>query len=166
SDNTVATVNSAGTATARARGTATIIASYTVDGESYAAAAVLTVAQQIVEVHRLEITPAETTISEGASLTYQTRLFTDIYTDGILSHRDTSGAVLANTDVLWSITSGSSCATVNAAGVVTGVSLGDVTVKATYKNDTSVTTTALLHIDNVYNVDPGTGGTGSGGGNY
>ncbi len=166
SDNAVATINAGGTATARARGIATIIASYSADGESYTAAGTLTVAQQVAEVCRIEITPAETTISEGATLTYVVRKYTDIYTDGILSFKDLTGVVIPNTDVAWSIVSGGSCATVNSSGIATGVSPGDVTVKATYRSDASVTATALLHIDNVYNVDPGTGGTGSGGGNY
>lgn len=166
SDNAVATINAGGTATARARGIATIIASYSADGESYTAAGTLTVAQQVAEVCRIEITPAETTISEGATLTYVVREYTDIYTDGILSFKDLTGVVIPNTDVAWSIVSGGYCATVNSSGIATGVSPGDVTVKATYRSDASVTATALLHIDNVYNVDPGTGGTGSGGGNY
>ncbi len=166
SDSAVATINAGGTATARARGTATIIASYSADGESYTAAGTLTVAQQVAAVCRIEITPAETTISEGASITYEIRKYTDIYTDGVLSFKDLTGAVIPNTDVIWNIVSGGAFATVNASGVATGISPGDVTVKATYNSDTSVTATALLHIDNVYNVDPGTGGTGSGGGNY
>lgn len=74
--------------------------------------------------------------------------------------------VIPNTDVDWSIVEGAACAEVNASGVVVGSALGDAVIKASYKNDTSVTATALLHIDVVYNVEPGNGDTGSGSGNY
>lgn len=166
SDNTVAAINTEGLVMARARGMTTIIASYTVDGESYTASGTLTVAQQVTAVYRMEIAPAETTISEGVTLTYMIRRYRDIYTDGVLSFKDLTGEVIPNTEAIWSIVSGGAFAMVNASGVATGIAPGDVTVKATYISDTSVTATALLHIDNVYNVDPGTGGTGSGEGNY
>jgi hypothetical protein len=166
SDNNVATVDASGTVTARGRGNATVIAGYFADGENYTASATVSVAQQFVEVYRLEITPTETTISEGASLTYEVRKYTDVYSDGILSVEDHTGILISNTDVNWSVESGGAFASVSATGVATGVASGDATVKASYKADTSVTATALLHVDTIYNVDPGTGSTGAGGGNY
>ena len=166
SDITVANVNGAGLVTATGRGTAAITGRFTAEGETYSVTASVTVAQQIVEKHRLALTPAETTIAEGSSLTYGVRRYTDIYTDGILSYVDQTGMVIPNSDVDWCVAEGAACAEVNASGVVLGFALGDAVIKASYKNDTSVTATALLHIDVVYNVEPGNGDTGSGSGNY
>ena len=166
SDNNVAAVNAAGTVTARGSGTATLTGRYSADGESYTVTVSVTVARQISEKYRLLLAPTETTIAEGASLTYTVRRFTDIYIDGILSYIDQTGTVIPNTDVGWSIVEGSACAEVDAAGTALGKALGDAVVRAVYKNDTTVTAAALLHIDVVYNVEPGSGDTGSGEGNY
>ncbi|MBO4656757.1 MAG: Ig-like domain-containing protein [Bacteroidales bacterium] len=161
-----ASVSSGGLVTALAVGNTVVLGTYTHDGETYPATAVITVVRQFQEVRRLEILPAETTISEGATMTYEVRKYTDIYADGVETYHDAEGVAVPNTDVNWSVTSGGAYASVNASGVATGLASGDATVKATLRSDTSLTATALLHVDVVFNVDPGDEEPGSGNGNY
>ena len=120
----------------------------------------------MLEVYRLGLSPEETTIGEGATQTYQVRKYTDIYVDGTLTYQDPTGVILSNSDVNWSVSNGSAYATVNASGVATGVASGDATIKVALKSNTSLTATALLHVDVVFNVDPGDSNSGSGSGNY
>lgn len=166
SGSAVAGISAEGTVSALSAGTAIVEASYTKDGETYTATATVNVVQHLVNVYRLKISPAESTISEGATQTYVVYKYTDIYSDGILSYEDPSGVIIPNTEVNWSIVSGSAYATVDASGIATGVASGDAIVRATFKEDTSIISSALLHIDDVFNVEPGDGGSGSGGGNY
>lgn len=161
-----ASVSGSGLVSGMAVGTATVVAGYAFEGETYPATATVSVVRQMTESYRLGLTPSETTIAEGATLTYEVRKYTDIYTDGVLSYRDPEGVVISNSSVNWSVTGGGSCVTVNAAGVATGVASGDATIKAALKSNTSLTATALLHVDVVFNVDPGEGGSGNGSGNY
>ena len=161
-----ASVNGGGLVSALTPGTATIVAGYAIDGVTYPATATVTVVRQMTERYRLGLTPEETTVGEGATQTYVVRKYTDIYVDGVLSYRDLSGVVISNSTVNWSVVSGGSYATVNAAGVATGVASGDATIKAVLKSDTSLTATAILHVDVVFNVDPGQGGSGNGSGNF
>ena len=161
-----ASVNGGGLVSALTPGTATIVAGYAIDGVTYPATATVTVVRQMTERYRLGLTPEETTVGEGATQTYVVRKYTDIYVDGVLSYRDPSGVVISNSTVNWSVVSGGSYATVNAAGVATGVASGDATIKAVLKSDTSLTATAILHVDVVFNVDPGQGGSGNGSGNF
>ena len=161
-----ASVSSSGLVTALAVGNTVVLGTYTYDGDTYPATAVITVVRQFQEVRRLEILPAETTISEGATLTYEVRKYTDIYADGVETYHDPDGVVVPNTDVTWSVTSGGAYASVNSSGVATGLASGDATVKAVLKSDTSLKATALLHVDVVFNVDPGDEEPGSGNGNY
>ena len=118
--------------------------------------------------HRIVLTPEEATIYVGGSnntQSYTVRMYTDVYTNGVRTTTDTVGEIISNSSVTWSIVNGSH-ASINQSGVATAVSIGDATVKAVLKSDTSVYDTALLHIDKDFNVNPGTGGSGSGGGNY
>ena len=159
-------VTSGGLVTGLAVGNTVVLGTYTYDGETYPATAVINVVRQFQEVRRLEILPAETTISEGATLTYEVRKYTDIYADGTETYHDLDGVVVLNADVNWSVTAGGSYASINASGVASGLASGDATIRATLKSDTSLTATALLHVDVVFNVDPGDEEPGSGNGNY
>lgn len=161
-----ASVNGSGLVSALAAGTATVVAGYSANGETYPATATVNVVRQMLEVYRLGLSPEETTIGEGATQTYQVRKYTDIYVDGTLTYQDPTGVILSNSDVNWSVSNGSAYATVNASGVATGVASGDATIKVALKSNTSLTATALLHVDVVFNVDPGDSNSGSGSGNY
>lgn len=166
SDTGVVSIDAVGMATAIGSGTATVTAEYPAGGETCTATATITVTRPYVAVRRLEITPSEATICEGSQFTYSVRMHTDIYYDGVLAYEDPTGVAILNTQVLWNITEGSQYATVNDSGVASGVAPGDAMVEASYKNDLSITAAAVLHVDADYNVEPGTGGSGSGGGNY
>ena len=161
-----ASVSSGGLVTGLAVGNTVVLGTYTYDGETYPATAVINVVRQFQEVRRLEILPAETTISEGATLTYEIRKYTDIYADGTETYHDLDGVVVTNADVNWNVTAGGSYVSINTSGVATGLASGDATIRATLKSDTSLTATALLHVDVVFNVDPGDEEPGSGNGNY
>ena len=140
----------------------------TTNGTASASATLTQTGIVIENRYRIVISPDEATIYVGGSnntQTYTVRKYTDVYTNGVRTTTDTVGEIISNSSVTWSIVSGSH-ATINQSGVATAVSIGDATVKAVLKSDTSVYDTALLHIDKDFNVNPGTGGSGSGGGNY
>lgn len=162
----IVSVSSSGLASALATGNAIILGTYNYSGETFPATAAVTVVTQIQEVYRIGIAPSETTIAEGATQSYEVRKYTDIYADGTMTYHDTTGTAVTNTDVEWSVSSGASYATINASGVATGVASGDAVVKAVLKSDRTLTATAVLHVDVVFNVDPGNGDTGSGSDNY
>ena len=161
-----ANVSSSGLVTALATGNVIVLGTYTYDGETWPATAIINVVRQRQEIHRIDISPSETTISEGATQTYEVRKYTDIYADGAEIYHDPTGVVISNTDVNWSVAAGGAYATLTASGVATGVDSGDATIRAVLKSDTSLSATAILHIDVVFNVDPGDGEPGSGNGNY
>lgn len=136
SSTSVATVNTSGLATAVASGSATVTAtlkSSVADYGHYTNTSVTgTLNVNSVITYALVFTvPANTTTSNrtrlevGYSKTLQVQLVT--YADGVETGRTT----LANSAVTWS--SGSTArATVSSAGVVTGVSTGDVNITAKY----------------------------------
>ena len=166
SGSSYASVNNNGLVTALALGNAIVLGTYTYGGETYPATASISVVGQVSEVHRIEISPSETTISEGSTQTYEVRKFTDIYADGVETYHDPSGDTIQNTDVNWTVMTGGAYAIINASGVATGLTSGDATIKAVLKSDSTITAIALLHVDVVFNVDPGDEEPGSGNGNY
>ena len=121
SNTAVATVDaSTGKITAVKAGTADIVAT-TTDG-SKTAKCTLTVKD--VVTYSLAITPANSSVYVGSTLTYAAKLTTT--TNGT-----PATTTLSNTAVTWS--SSSSAATISTAGVATGVSAGSVTITAKYK---------------------------------
>jgi uncharacterized protein YjdB/alpha-tubulin suppressor-like RCC1 family protein len=117
SDSTKATVSAAGLVTGVAVGTATITA--TSEGKTGTAA--VTIAQ--APVATVTVAPATVTV------------FTNSSTQFAATTKDANGTVLLGRAVTWS-TSDATKATVNGAGVVSGVALGTVTITATSETKT------------------------------
>lgn len=161
-----ASIGSNGLVTATAVGNVIVLGTYTYGGDTYPATATITVVRQVQEVYRIEISPSESTVSVGATQTYQVRKYTDIYADGVMTYHDETGVILQNSEVNWNVSAGAQYATVNASGVATGVASGDATIRAVLKSNTNLTATAILRVDVVFNVDPSDEDTGGGGGNY
>lgn len=161
SSTAVATVSS-GTATGRSAGTTTIKATWS--GKN--ATASLTVQDYVETRYRIKLTPAETTVNEGGTVTYTVTRYSDTWTNGVLTSTGTSGTTIANSNCSWSVTAGSDCASVSSSGVATGTSMGTATIKAALKSDSTVYATAVLNVDYTINVNPGSGGTGSGGNKF
>lgn len=161
SSTTTATVSN-GSATGLRAGTAVITASY--NGQS--ASAALTVQDLVEARYRITLSPAETTVNEGQTVTYTVRRYADTWTNGVITARDAIGTTIANSSCNWSVTEGADCASVSSAGVATANSMGTAVIKAALKTDSTVYATAVLNIDYTINVDPGSGGTGSGGNKF
>lgn len=146
----VATVNSSGLATAVSAGTATISAALKSSVANYGHYANTTVSgilnvNSVVTYALVFKVPEGTTTSSrkrlevGYSKTLQVELVT--YADGV----ETGRTVLDNSSVTWS--SGSTArATVSSAGVVTGVSTGDVNITAKYTPSGSSQLTATCYL--------------------
>ncbi len=111
----VATVSSAGIATAVAVGTATIRG--TTGGQTGSATLTVT-ATTPNPVATVTLSPTSDTVNVGQTVTYTPTL------------RDASGAVLTGRTIAWTSTN-TAVATVSSAGVVTGVGAGTATVRAT-----------------------------------
>ena len=91
------------------------------------------------------ISPASATLEVGYTRTYRATLRTWTVVNGVRTTY--SDSVLQNTTLTWSV-SNSSRATVNSVGQVTGVSVGTVTVTATYvpSGSPALTATASLTV--------------------
>jgi uncharacterized protein YjdB len=122
----VASVTAAGVVFAVAPGTATITAS----SEGRSGTALVTVVAPTIQ--RVEVTPTEATISEGASF----RLTATVY--------DSRGNVIPGQDVTWA-SSDTRIATVDETGRVRGVRQGTVTITATAGGKFG---TARVRVDN------------------
>ena len=164
SNASVATV-SGGRVSAYGAGTANITATYTSGGSTCTDVITVNVAGVITTAYRISLTPAETTVGIGGRQTYAVLMYTDIYSDGVLLSRDGTGQVIGNNMLTWT-SSDASVAAVSAAGVATGAAAGDVTITARLSSNLAVTATAILHVDTVFDIAPGSGDNGSGGGNY
>lgn len=112
SNSGVATVSPSGVVTAVAPGTATITAT----SEGRTGAASITVAP--MPVGSVIVSPPTATVTAGQTVSFSATV------------RDTSGAVVTDRVVTWR-SSNTAVATVSAAGVVTGVTPGVVTITAT-----------------------------------
>jgi uncharacterized protein YjdB len=115
----VATVNTSGVVTGVATGSATITATVTTPGQSgtIQAAAQVTVSSQ--PVASVAVTPSSGTVHVGYNRTF------------VAVARDSTGQLLPGRAMLWT-SSNQAIATVDAVtGVVTGVSLGNVQIRAT-----------------------------------
>src|SRR6266571_2025277 len=136
---TVATVNSSGVVTARAAGTASIIASS--GGQSDTA----TVTVAIVPVASLTLTPASATINVGATQAFTATL------------RDSAGGIITGPTVTWSSTA-TTVATVSTSGVATGVSAGSASIIASSggKSDTSALTVVSVPVVASVTIAPAT----------
>lgn len=124
-DPTVVTVNQEGVATAVAAGTAQIAAS--AGGLSRTIA--VTVSQRPIALVR--ISPPAGTVTLGSTLTLQGEAL------------DGTGALLPNRVFDWS-SSAPAIATVNAFGVVTGVSVGQATISATGEGKTGTAVVTVM----------------------
>jgi uncharacterized protein YjdB len=109
----VASVSPTGTVAAIAPGTATISA--TIEGVT--GSATVTVRQTVVQVASVTLTPSPIFLPSGASRTLTATV------------RDSAGGVLTGRTVTWQ-TSNAAVATVSAAGVVTQLTDGTVTITA------------------------------------
>jgi trimeric autotransporter adhesin len=127
SDNTVAMVSTAGVVTARAPGAAKIAA--TVLGVS--ATASIRVANR--DVATVQVTPAAVSVLVGATTPLEARTL------------DSEGGALTGRTITWS-TDNSSVATVNAQGVVTGVSAGSATITATSEGRSGAAVITVLAV--------------------
>jgi WD40 repeat protein len=121
----VATVSTDGLVTAVAVGTAVITAR--IDGVSGTA----TVTVSVSSIDRVTVTPSSVSIASGS-----TQAFT-------VAAYDAAGNVLANGGAISWASSNPSAATINSAGVASGVSAGLTTISATIQ---SVTGTATLGV--------------------
>lgn len=125
SQSAVATVSSAGVASCATLGSTTVSATLT--GKVGATTLTVTAA----ELEQLGVTPGATNLAAGLVLQY---VATGVYSDGsVVDVSATAG---------WA-SSAPSIATVNSAGVASGVSAGTATVSATLA---SITATSSLHI--------------------
>jgi uncharacterized protein YjdB len=132
SNTAVATVNSSGLVTAVAVGSATITA--TSEGKRGTAAITVT----LVPVASVTVSPASASIGVGG--TQQLSAVT----------KDSAGGTLTGRAVTWS-SSNTAVATVNASGLVTGVSAGSATITATSegKSGTAAITVIILPVATV-----------------
>ncbi|HMA39250.1 MAG TPA: Ig-like domain-containing protein [Gemmatimonadales bacterium] len=124
SDDAVATVDAAGLVTGIALGSATLTAA----SEGQSGTAIVTV---IVPVAKVEIAPAEASVDVGAT----------VQLSG--TPQDADGNPLTDRAVAWS-SSASLVATVNATGLVTGVSEGATTISATSEGKSGTATITVL----------------------
>jgi trimeric autotransporter adhesin len=128
SNTAVATVSSSGIATAVAVGTATI--SGATGGQSGNAALTVT-APAPNAVATVTLSPTSDTVTTGQTVTYTPTL------------RDAGGAVLTGRTITWSSTS-TAVATVSAAGVVTGVTAGTATIRASSEGQVGSATVLVV----------------------
>ncbi len=128
SDAAIATVSANGIAVGISVGTVTIGGTYAVDGIEFTGAGSLDVLATPPTFVSLDINGADM-VSIG--LTDQLEAIATL-SDGKTYN--------VNSNVTWT-SSSSAIATVDAMGVVTGVALGDVTITATAKNDSSIVAT-------------------------
>ncbi|MHB8874124.1 MAG: Ig-like domain-containing protein, partial [Myxococcaceae bacterium] len=149
SDAAVATVSSAGVATGVAAGSATVTAS--ASGQS--GSATLTVTAIPLVLTTITVSPATASVQTG-----QTSLFT-------ATGLDQNGGVMAGTTFTWT-SSDSAVATVDSAGLATGVADGQATLTASSqgKSGTAVlTVTAAPPVVATVVVTPSTGTVAVGG---
>jgi uncharacterized protein YjdB len=122
----VLTISATGLATGVSPGSATVVA--TVEGRTATAAVVVTAPP----VSTVSVTPATATVITGATLPLTATL------------RDVAGVVLPGRDVSWA-SSAPAVATVSAAGVVTGVSVGSATITATAEGRSSTSAITVIN---------------------
>jgi hypothetical protein len=135
SSTSVATINSAGLATAVSSGTTTIKAT---QGSITSSSATLTV-QVTKTLNSIAVTPAAQTIAPGATQQYTA---TGNYSDGTTQN--------ITSQVTWS-SSSTSVATINSAGLATAVSAGTTTIKATQGSITSSSATLTVQVTKTLN---------------
>jgi uncharacterized protein YjdB len=123
-DPSIATVTSTGVVTAKAVGTTTVSAT----SEGKTGAAIVTVTP--VPVATVTVQPSTTTVAVGGTVTL------------IAFPRDASGNVLTGRVVTWT-SSKTVFATVDSAGVVTGVKSGTTTITATCEGKTGTSTVTV-----------------------
>jgi uncharacterized protein YjdB len=124
SDNTIATVTSAGDVTGVGTGVATISAT----SEGQVGTATVTVG--MVPVASVTVTPPNATVDVGATVQLGA------------TPRDAAGNPLAGRNVTWS-SSADAIATVSSGGVVTGVTQGVVTITATVEGQSGSSTVTV-----------------------
>ena len=127
SNTAAATVSSAGVVTGVAPGTATITAT----SETKSGTATITVTPPPVST--VTISPSTATVVIGTTTTL------------IATTKDANGNVLTGRTVTWS-SSANGTATVSAAGVVNGISLGTVTITATSEGKTGTASVQVIPI--------------------
>ena len=128
SDTNIATVSASGVVTAVGNGLATITAK-TTDG-NFTASSTVTVDFAVVKVTGISVLPSTVNVTAGLTTTLTTTIFPDN---------------ARNKNVNWS-TGNAAIAKVDAAGVVTGVSPGNVTITATSADDNTITATSSVTV--------------------
>ncbi len=110
----------------------------------------------ITYVHRLEILDIGT-VNVGESKTLKAKLYTDTYTDGVLTETDTVGEIVSNDLLMWGFGTSSealptSCeyAVIGNGGIITGVKGGSCTVTAVLREDSTVYDSKQVEIVEVF----------------
>ncbi|QLG46865.1 Ig-like domain-containing protein [Costertonia aggregata] len=136
SDTSVATVSASGLVTAVSVGSATITATSD-ENNAISDTSVVTVTALTVPVTGINVTPATTSIVEGATAQLDAEI---------------TPSNATNTGVVWS-SSDTSVATVSANGLVTAVSEGAATITATSDENNAISDTSVVTVT-TSNIDP------------
>jgi uncharacterized protein YjdB len=140
SNTAAATVNSSGVVTGVAAGSATITA--TSSGKTGTSAITVTAVPPVVTT--VTVAPTSASVVAGAT------------TPLVATVKDQNGNVMTGQTVTWT-TSNSAAATVNSAGLVTGVAAGSATITATSSGKTgtsAITVTAAIPVVTTVTVAP------------
>ena len=147
-----ATINSTGLVTAVTNGTVTARATAN-DGSGVSGTLVITISNQI----NIRITGITVTGAGGA-----TTITTDNGTLQLSAAVTPSNAT--NKTVTWTVANGTGQATINSTGLVTAITNGTVTARATANDGSGVSGTLVITISNQVNMIPVTGITVTGAG--
>ena len=149
----VATV-SGGVATGRGVGKTDITATMKGDS-SIKCTAELNVTPAAVVVERWEITPEETTLAYGQSVTYTITRYDDVYAGGTLVEADTQGTVVSNGQFSWS-SSSDAVASVSPQGVATVNSSAGSASVTIYASKSGISTlSAVINVSNDFSESYG-----------
>lgn len=102
---------------------------------------------------RLEIEGVKK-LCTGSSTRLSVRKYTDTYIDGILSNEDTTGELIDNSEVLWSLPEYDKAeASISQDGTLTGLSSGTVTINVSLLSDSDISGAGAVVIRDIGTVE-------------